>query len=648
MGKITTSKSSLTNFGASSNKSNCGCGGGNSLFAGSPTKTIRFSCAKGNPSLIVTEGVNSIATLDLCDWSESYEQFFNTSLFIAADTHDVEINYGHIGSQITFLAVVVEYTRVIQTTSPEKEIPCLTYVFETEPSVERPINNILIHTGTTEKRIPKVFLSNPSTKWNAKVHILASSELLTFDEVRQTTIGDEVITIDNLCFTFLTSNAESLCILDSLQGNPTMFIIWENISNIEQNGKIISIDDMAIGKINLSFKTNYDACQAYSLILWAIKDTQNNQIPNPPSSDDISPVITYNSSFTTEILLTDYPVNGSNGDEGYLITKQSLLDLLVNEVNDNRDGQIFIDSSNVTISPINDTEEIEEIIDLGFYNFIIDVADNACNKTSDAFILNIKDENPPQIILTDFACTLISNNSGTSGTSGSSGTTQIEKIYLEDFANDTITKQNLIDLLINRIWDERDGDITPHINNVVTTITNSGGNMIFNNITQPGNYDIRFQVQDSDNNIGMNFYSDINMPKNVSILTIKILQNQAPVIYFNDISPLYLHTFTDMTITKDYLNNYVIDKVEDDRDGIIVTDILNIQIFQFGQEVFAPGPNIIFVSDIGSTSGGSYFEIILDKELIYITETGLYYMRVRVTDSDGAITTQDKPFTVFN
>jgi hypothetical protein len=646
MAKITTLRgsSASSNFGASDN--NCGCGGGgNSMFPDSANKRIRFSCAKGKASLVINEGANTLATLDLCEWSESYEQFFNTSMFLAAGKEDVEINYGHLGTQITFIAIYVEYTRVYATTAQEKEIPNLTYTFETEPSVERPINDLFIHTGTKNARIPQIFLSNPNERWDARVHILASTEELTFDEVTKTFIGDDVITIGNLEYTSLKSDAQTLCILDD-NDDAVLVILWDNISNLELNGKIITIDDNATGKVNLSFKTEFDACQAYSLLLWSMSDPTNNLISNPVA-DTLGPVITYNSSFETQLLLTDYPANGTNSLNGYLITKQDLIGLSINIVNDARDGQIYIDDSNITLKTVGEVEEINSIDSIGLYSFIIDVSDNACNTTTDSFILNVKDENPPQIILNDFGESIV--NASTSGsTAGFNFNSQLENIWLEDYISNIITKQNLIDLAIESIWDARDGYITPHINNVTVNITSTTSNVLLNNISAIGDYNIRFQVSDSDSNVGEDFYSAINTALNANYLTLRISENFAPIITFNDISPLYLNTFPGNTITKDYLNSNGIDSVVDDRDGIITTNVLNIQIFKTGVLSATSGTNSIFVLDNTSGTAGAFFDVISDTEVLYVDEAGLYFMRVNVADTDSASSSGDNKFTVYD
>lgn len=622
--------------------SNCVNGG---MFPDKPTKNIKFtSNGIGGCKLVVTEGSDIVASIDTCKWETDYEQFFTTSMFLKKHTNDVAIQYGNLGTQITFIAIFVEYELAIPSSKPPLTDPYLTYIFETDVDVVRPINKIFIHSGTKDQRIPKIFLSNPSQEWNARISILASTEELTFDEVTSNPIGDSVITFENLEYTNLESDGQGLSILDN--NNETLiFIVWQNISNIELNGKIITIDDSAVGRVNLSFKTDFDSQQAYSLILWSMSDPSVNIIVAPASADLISPVITYNGSFTTEILLEDYPRGGTNGTAGIgddLITKDDLITLQINEVNDDRDGLIILDANNISLSLVGSTTEIDAITEIGKYNFIIDVCDNANNCTTDSFILNVKDEMPPQIILNSFGIQILNEN-GTNGTFG-----QSTNVYLEDYSSDTIEQQDILNLLIDSIYDTRDGDILNHINNVVTTINEVGSNVLLTEIDGIGNYEIRFQVPDSDGNIGEDFYSVIDSALNRDFIRLQISENQAPEIFFNNYTPLFLSGYSGQTLTKTDLNILAIDQVTDDRDGIITTDVLNIRIFQNGIPAASAGTSSVFVLYSTAGTSGEFFDPISEVELISIVDKGQYFVKVSVTDSDGANTTEDDEFTVFD
>jgi hypothetical protein len=189
---------------------------------------------------------------------------------------------------------------------------------------------------------------------------------------------------------------------------------------------------------------------------------------------------------------------------------------------------------------------------------------------------------------------------------------QTTNIYLEDYIGKKITKQNLLDLLLSEIWDERDGVILRHINNVNVDITRLNDNVAITEITEQGYYIIKMECEDTDNNLGKIFWQNRSVSLNTDYIKILIRENQPPVIFINEINTFKLSDFVSNIITRDDLNTQLVNKVIDDRDGIITTDMLNIRIFKI---------------DMGET------------EVLYIDEIGDYKIYVRVQDSDGAVTT---------
>ncbi len=227
---------------------------------------------------------------------------------------------------------------------------------------------------------------------------------------------------------------------------------------------------------------------------------------------------------------------------------------------------------------------------------------------------------------------------------------QTTNVYLEDFASKKITKQNLLDLLLSEIWDKRDGVILRHTNNVQVDITRLSDNVLINEITHEGYYDIRMSCEDTDNNIGTEFWQNRNHSLNTDYIKILVRSNKAPVIFINDIKVFKLTDFVGSTITRDDLNTQLVYKVIDDRDGIITTDLLNIRIFQTGVESTAGtnGINWFYPTYTqGSTGAGIVFQHINDTEILYIDEIGEYKITVRVQDSDGAVTVAQFIIDVF-
>lgn len=227
---------------------------------------------------------------------------------------------------------------------------------------------------------------------------------------------------------------------------------------------------------------------------------------------------------------------------------------------------------------------------------------------------------------------------------------QITNVYLEDFASKKVTKQNLLDFLLSEIWDIRDGVILRHINNVQVDITRLSDNVLIDEITQEGYYTIKMTCEDTDNNLGTEFWQNRNVSLNTDYIKILIRENKSPAIFINDIKVFQLIDFVGNQITREDLNNRLVYKVIDDRDGIITTDILNIRIFQIGEESTSGlnGTNWFYPTYIdGSSGAGIILQHIPITEILYIDEIGEYKIQVRVQDSDGAVTVAEFIIDVF-
>jgi hypothetical protein len=230
-------------------------------------------------------------------------------------------------------------------------------------------------------------------------------------------------------------------------------------------------------------------------------------------------------------------------------------------------------------------------------------------------------------------------------------TPQISKIYLDNYPNNKISKQNLLDLLISEVWDERDGTILVHTNNINVDITRKSDNVLVSEILSEGYYDIRLSCEDNDNNIGTIFWQNRYVSLNKDIITLYISKNTNPSILINHKKVFKLTDYTNNTITRTELNNELVYKVIDDMDGILVTDMLNIRIFQKGEESSSGtnGTNWFYPT---YTEGSSGLGIILDYinpplELLYIDEIGEYIIQVKVQDSFGLITIAEFIINVF-
>jgi hypothetical protein len=363
-----------------------------SLFK-SKQKHVRFSSEK----LSVIDGANTLAHMNMNGWKTDFEQFFQTTIFLKEDSYHQEINYGGLGSQITFITIKVTYELIDKRLKP-MEAPYLEYVLATNTDEVRTFDSILVLSGTSERKLPKLLLNNPNKTHRAKVEILACTTEIHMEELPMLSqMDDNVFDIQDLEYTNIISDDYGTSII--IQREPHHHLAsfsLDRISNIELNGRIMSVDDTAIGKINLFFKSIYHCLQAYSLINWALKNPTNNIITYNLPPDVTPPHIIWKPSFTTEIDLTQFEVCCECLEEDkYMITKEDLLFLLVDKVVDYdsvgllRDGNIYIDASNVTITEVNHNIKLESICTAGKYHFTLSVSDMAGNTESVPLVLTV-------------------------------------------------------------------------------------------------------------------------------------------------------------------------------------------------------------------------------------------------------------------
>lgn len=415
------------------------CGNGSLFNKNDSGRKIKFTCDASGASLTVLNGATIVSKISLCDWSESYNQYNSAQMYLEAGALNREIPY-NIGTQIKFLFLKVQYVPKSPVSSftpylSSNEIPSIAYTFSTNPNEVRYLNTIMLLTGTETHKLPKIYLSNPNAGYDAIVTVLTSTDSITYDNPNPTNIGDKVITVEGLRWSNLTSDADNLYVNSTAGTVVTMR--WQDITfnsdmgDLELNGRIITIHDYVKGKINLSFVDEYNAKQAFSLIKWALCDISTHIITGSNPTDDTSPVIHFTSEYNTDIVLAQFPplpsstcglsgtsmcVSIYSGTHGAgIIFKDDLFKYLVIDATDNRDCSVDFTVNNLTIKPINSINTIDAITQLGLYQLTFEVKDNAGNITTESSILNVKDIEAPELIVSSLGLELINLQASTSG-----------------------------------------------------------------------------------------------------------------------------------------------------------------------------------------------------------------------------------------
>ena len=113
-----------------------------------------------NCSFIAVEGPNIIDKLSLEDLAIPYESQYRSRIVLKAGETN-KLLYGFIGKAVTFLMIKVTYDSLSDPYYIYEQIKYnINYYFENDP-ILRPLNRLLIMTGSSEERIPQIYVTNP-------------------------------------------------------------------------------------------------------------------------------------------------------------------------------------------------------------------------------------------------------------------------------------------------------------------------------------------------------------------------------------------------------------------------------------------------------------------------------------------------------
>jgi hypothetical protein len=374
-----------------------GCG--NSLF-GKGSQYIKIN----GGDFIAVEGSNTVEKLITSDLRMPYKQLLKGRVILKAGQINYLLNHLGVGDNATFLSIKASYNQksVIEMDN------YISYSYYDYPVQNLTFAQLLVLTGNSSNRIPQLYLNNPNTKYpvilDVMVGVIDDSYSFFNDDINQSGTS-----FTGLEYTDIKSFVvgESIVIYDkNTPARALVYLALNYINSIILNGSFIIIDDESYGSIYLHFLTEYDAIQAHSLLNY-ILENPDVDVDNIIALDDVAPIIHFNSTagslgeyisfngataavpytssvgntFSTTISLSE---NGTDG----VLTKSVLKDLLIDHVDDNRDGVIELMDSNLILKKSGDF--VESILLTGTYSLSFDFTDLAHNSLSNVVVdLNI-------------------------------------------------------------------------------------------------------------------------------------------------------------------------------------------------------------------------------------------------------------------
>ena len=365
-----------------------GCGA--SLF-GNSSQFIKIN----GGDFVAIQGSDTRERLITSDLRMPYKQILKSRIILKIGQTNYLLNHLGLGDNATFLCLRATY----DPKSVNEEDNYINWSYYDDITRINTFAQMMVLTGNSLNRIPQLYLTNPSTKYDVFIDVMVAVIDDTYSFFNDT-LNQTGTSFTGLEYTDIKSHVigESIVINDkSSPTKPLIYILLNTINSIEKSGTILIIDNTTYGKVFLQFLTENDAFQAHSLLNY-ILENPGVDIDSLPVGDLLDPTLYFYSNvgasasldyiafdgdtygvpyntldgftFSTTISLVQSGISGS-------ITRSRLIDLLVDYVEDNRDGYMYMNTYNLIITGTSGV--VTTIIETGTYSLTFDFSDIAQN-----------------------------------------------------------------------------------------------------------------------------------------------------------------------------------------------------------------------------------------------------------------------------
>jgi hypothetical protein len=369
------------------------CGGG-SLF-GPGSQYIKVNSG----DLIAVKGSVTSEKIALSDLRMPYKKMLKGRVMLKPGQANYLLNHLGLGDNATFLCIKAKYSD----RSVIEEDNYIRWFYYDEPTAYSTMAQMMVLTGNSTNRIKQIYLTNPNTKHPVTLEIMAAVIDDSYSFFSDS-ISQSATSFTNIEYTDIHSHVvgESIVINDKgTPARPLIYFMINNIDSIERDGRVLTIDDSAMSTIILSFKTEYDAVQAQSLINYVTENPGIDiDIDMSPVVDSSDPVIYFYPYVDGDSSNEYIRFNGATSSTGFntsqgltfstsisfskfasysVIGKQTLIDILVMDIDDNRDGQMSILPSNVRLISASGSMSVGSVVSAGTYSMSFEYSDIALN-----------------------------------------------------------------------------------------------------------------------------------------------------------------------------------------------------------------------------------------------------------------------------
>ena len=331
----------------------------------------------------------------LSDLRIPYKQILKSRVILKVGQANYLLNHLGLGDNATFLCIKAVY----DSKSVIEADNYINWSYYDDLTRINHFADVMVLTGNSANRIPQLYLTNPSTKYpvflDVMVAVIDDTYSIFTDTLNQT--GTSFVGLE---YTDIHSHVVGSSIVINDKSTPVRPLIYINLSDINSiqiSGKILILDDSTKGSVFLEFLTLNDAYQAHSLINYVLENPSVDIDALSPVVDNLDPVlyfydtagasgdfisldgatygVPYDTSdgltFSTSISLSTY------GTASGYIDKSQLIYLLVDYIQDNRDGYMYMMPSNLIISGT--AGSVDKILTTGTYSLTFDFSDLAHN-----------------------------------------------------------------------------------------------------------------------------------------------------------------------------------------------------------------------------------------------------------------------------
>ena len=351
---------------------------------------------------VAVDGSGVRERLILSDLRIPYKQILKSRIILKTGQVNYLLNFLGLGDNATFLCMKALY-------DPKSVIEADNYInwsYYDELTRVNSFGDMMVLTGNSTHRVPQLYLTNPSSKYPVYIDIMVG----IIDD--SYSIFTDTLNQSGTTFTGLECNSEnndihshvvgqSIVINDkSSPAKPLIYIRLSDINSIEKSGQILIIDDSSLGTIFLQFVSETDTYQAHSLLNYVLQYPNTDIDTLDPVIDEADPVLYFYDMVGSEYIAFNGATAGVPYDTSYgntfsttislaysgVIDKSKLIYLLVDSIQDNRDGYMNILPSNLIISGTAGTAS--SILNPGTYSLSFDFSDIAQNYL-DGVIVNL-------------------------------------------------------------------------------------------------------------------------------------------------------------------------------------------------------------------------------------------------------------------